>query len=202
MVLTLFFLDQFHLLVQPDTYRLQVCSCLYFVGMFIVAYVDNDLSWYCIPRTALFFWANSHVLHKHLDQKYTLMLMQRNQTHLASFRCFDSYGMDDVLWNEVVSTDRKRCASYQDFACSTKRNSSNKSLLAFLILWLYSCNITSSFLSFFHFVFLIVWPLVATRSSINPVFSNLFRATAHFFHWKKSHGATPIKNIVKWHFSA
>lgn len=39
-----FFLDQFHLLVQPDTYRLQVCSCLYFDGMFIVAYVDNDLS--------------------------------------------------------------------------------------------------------------------------------------------------------------
>lgn len=39
-----FFLDQFHLLVQPDTYRLQVCSCLYFVGMFIVAYVDIDLS--------------------------------------------------------------------------------------------------------------------------------------------------------------
>lgn len=25
------------------------------------------------------------------------MLMQRNQTHLASFRCFDSYGMDNVL---------------------------------------------------------------------------------------------------------
>lgn len=83
--------------------------------------------------------------------------MQRNQTHLASFRCFDSHGMDDVPWNEVVSIRIENLArviktllAQPNVTAATRARwpSSCYDLIP-AILRLHSCH-------FFHFVFLIV----------------------------------------------